>query len=254
MPAIPAAMNLGTIPIMIPSIMFRKPVEGPASVAYSIDWARPVAAGLTTVSVNMQDGGTLNFSQICGLIVDNSNCGSDLDFIFPDTDVVVSIPAYAPYTCLQINTQQVQFFVRGLAVVADDKTSFSVLNYAPSPVAVPLTKQQLTAAVSNLNLTGAGSTAIIAPGVNGTIQNLQVNVAFPKPSVSFNDLLQIVDGTGKLLWSCNVAAQDTSAGGVALIGNLNGVALRFVNGLSLVQTGGFAPGGTINALAYYVVP
>ena len=69
MPRIPASMNLGQLPNAIPSIMFKPPREGAKSVDYTVQWARPIAQGLDTVSINMQDGGTLEFSQICGLIV-----------------------------------------------------------------------------------------------------------------------------------------------------------------------------------------
>lgn len=254
MPNIPASMNLGQLPTAIPSIMYKEPKEGHKSVAYDIDWARAIARGVDTVFINMQDGGTLEFSQICGLIVDNSNCGSDLDFIFPDTDVVISIPAYAPYTCLQINTQQVQLYVRALQPLAVDRTDFMVLNYAPMPVAVPITRQQQIASIENETLDGVSITDIVLPGVSGTIQNLQLNVAFPQPSVSFNNLLEIIDGDGSVVWAGNVAAQDTSDGLTTALAALNGVSIRFNNGIRLRQIGGFAPGGTLNVIVYYLTP
>jgi len=250
----PAAMSLGATPVMVSSIMFRAPKEGPNSVNYVIDWSRPIARNVTAVSINMQNGATLEFSQICGLIVDNSNCGSDLDFIFPDTDVTISIPAYAPYTCLQVNTRQVQFVVNGLAILPGDVTSFSVLNYPPTPVAVPITTQQQVAAVSNIAFNGATVTQMIPNTVNGTLQNLNVSVAFTKPAAAFNNLVVVRDGTGKGLWAGNVAADSTMPGFTGLIGDLQGVSLRFRNGLELVQTGGGAPGGTLNAMGYYLTP
>ena len=254
MPAIPASINLGQLPTAIPSIMFKAPKEGPKSVPYKINWSVPIARNVDCVSINMQDGGTLEFSQICGLIVDNSNCGSDLDFIFPDTDVTISVPAYTPYICLQVNSQQVQFFVRGLAILPGDFTSFSVLNYPPAPVAVPLTKQQQIAGVSNITLDGAAITQLVAATINGTLQNLNVSAAFTKPAAPFNDLIVIRDGTGKTLWAANIAADSTMPGWTGLIGDLQNISMRFSGGLQLVQTGGGAPGGTLNAMAYYVTP
>lgn len=252
MPNIPQSMNLGTVPAAIPSIMLKEPREGRKSVPYTIAWARPISRNVDTVSINMQDGGTLEFSQICGIVVDNSNCGCDLDIIFPDTDVTVSIPAYAPYTCLQINTQQVQFFIRGINCLAGDVTALSILNYAPAPVAVPITRQQLRAGISNLALDGVAVSQIIPVTVNGTVQAFTVNCSGPKPTVSFNNNVQLRDGSGAIMWSGNIAQDISSAGFVVNLADVNAVALRFAQGLQLVQTGGFAPGATLNASVYYI--
>lgn len=254
MPNIPASMNLGQLPNAIPSIMYKEPREGLKSVAYGIDWSRPIARGVDTVSINMQDGGTLEFSQIAGLMIDNSNCGSDIDFIFPDTDVVISIPAYAPYTVLQVNTQQVQFFVRALNPLAIDRTDFTVLNYAPAPVAVPITVQQQIAQASNVNITGAVTTTLLAAGISGTLRGFQLNAAWTGAAANFNNLLQLRNGpAGAILWSGNVAGTTTEPFSGVLV-DLDNISLRFSNGLVLQQSGGFTVGGTLNAIAYYVRP
>lgn len=254
MPQIPPSMNLGALPNAIPSIMFKPPREGAKSVDYTVNWARALARNVDTVSVNMQDGGTLEFSQICGLIVDNSNCGSDLDFIFPDTNVVISIPAYAPYTCLQVNTQQVQFFVRALAPLANDETYFTVLNYAPSPVAVPITVQQLTANVNSIAIDGVTITQLVPAGVNGTLRSFALNAAWNTAPAAFNNLIQLRDGAGRILWAGNIAGQTGAQTFSAMLANLGNISLRFQNGLQIVQSGGFTVGGTLGASAYYIVP
>lgn len=255
MPNIPASMNLGQLPTAIPSIMYKEPKEGHKSVAYDIDWSRPIARGVDTVSINMQDGGTLEFSQICGLVVDNSNCGSDLDFIFPDSDVVISIPAYAPYTCLQVNTQQVQFYVRALSPLAIDKTDFMVLNYAPMPVAVPITVQQQIAQVAGVAIDGATASMLLPAGTSGTLRGLQVNGAWNAAALSFNNLLVLSNGVlGDVLWTGNIAgvAPDPQFNGPIV--NLSNISLRFSDGLVFTQSGGFAVGGTLSINAYYVTP
>lgn len=254
MPSIPPSMNLGQLPNAIPSIMYRDPKEGAKSVAYDIAWSRPLARGLSCVSVNMQDSSYLEFSQIAGLIVDNSNCGSDLDFIFPDTDVVISIPAYAPYTVLQVNTQQVQFYVRALGALPIDRTDIMVLNYAPAPVAVPITVQQQVAVVSNESIDGAAVTQILPPGTSGTLRGFQLNGAWNGAVANYNDLIRLRDGIGgAVLWSGNIAGS-TVGEFSGVLANLSDISIRFKNGLILQQTGGFAVGGTLNANCYYVTP
>lgn len=253
MPFVPAAMNFGLFPIPVPSIMYREPAEGRQSITFDVDWSRPIAKSLDTVEFNLQNNAPQNFRQICGLIVDNSNCGSDLDFIFPDTGVTISIPAYAPYTVLQVNTQQVQFYLRGLGVINGDATQFSVLNFAPAPVAVPITVMQQVASVASITMDGVSSTSLINANVNGTVQGLNVTVACPKPSASFNNVIRIADGAGTNIWQGNMALQDTSDGQTVCLVNLN-INKRFVDGLRLFQAGGVTPGATIDVNIYYRIP
>ena len=254
MPQIPASMNLPDNLVAVPSQMFNEPREGRKSITQLIDWAIPLAANKSAIFTNLQNNATLEFSQICGLIVDNSECGADLDFIFPDTEVTISIPAYAPFTVLDVPTNQTQFYVVANGAIAGDKTRYSILNYAPPPVAVPVTQQQNIAKLANQALDGATTVALLAAGTNGTLEALNVNVACPLPSVSFNDRLALADGTGKIIWAGNVAAQNTSTGFTVSLCDLVGLHVRFENGLNIIQAGGFAPGATFNVNAYYRTP
>lgn len=254
MPATPPAMNLNQFPVRIPSIMYKPPKEGNGAVTFNVEWAIPLSKSLQAININLQNNATLEFSQICGLIVDNSDCGSDLDFIFPDTDVTVSIPAYAPYTVLQVNTQQTQFFVRGFDLIVGDVTRFSVLNYAPMPVAVPITIQQQTAAIGSIAITGAGSTLIIPPAINGSLRGINVNVAWRTAAAPFNNLLSLIDGSGKALWRGNIAGQGADETIVTSLADLSNINVRFTGGVTLVQTGGFVVGGTIDVNAYFRTP
>lgn len=254
MPAIPPAMNIGQFPVAIPSIMYKPAPEGPQGITFNLDWSVPIAKGLTAVEINLQNNATLNFSQICGLIVDNSNCGADLDFIFPDTDVTVSIPAYAPYTVLQVNTQQTQFYLNGLGIIAGDRTTFSVLNYAPSPVAVPITVQQQTASASSIAIDGVTLTNILPVGTNGTIRGININVAWADAPAPFNNLLTLQDGTGRVIWAGNIAGMSGVQTFNAALADLSNLNVRFRNGLILKQLGGFAVGGTLDANVFYRVP
>lgn len=253
MPQIPPAMNIGFIPPMVPSIMFKAPKEGPGAITFNVDWSIPLAKGLDAMNVNLQNQATLEFSQICGLIVDNSNCGSDLDFIFPDTDVTVSVPAYAPYTVLQVNTQQVQFFIRALEPIAGDLTHFSVLNYAPSPVAVPVFTQQQSAVASSITIDGTAVTQLVPASVSGSLRAFNISAAWVDAAADFNNLFVLRDGTGRTIWAGNLAG-DMANDGQIVLSDMSNLNIRFQGGLQLIQSGGFTVNGTIDANIYYRVP
>lgn len=253
MPNIPAAMNLPSNVVAMPSRLFHEPDEGRRSITQIIDWSVPIAKGLTAVHSNLQGDSTLQFSQICGLIVDNSDCGSDLDFIFPDTDVTISIPAYSPYTVLQVLTNQVMFYVVAAGAIAGDITRYSILNYAPAPVAVPISIQQLSANFGSIPLTGAGATQIVPAGINGSLRAFNISAAWNNAAAQFNDLFTLADGVGNVLWQGNLAGPTPSSGNQQMA-DLSGLSKRFVNGVTLAQTGGFVIGGTLDVNLYYRIP
>jgi len=251
MPQIPPSFNYPNPLRMIPEIGFDLPPEVPNGVDIVLEWGTVVSRGLTAFQLNMQSNATLAFSQICGIVVDNSGCGGDLDFIFPDTDTTLSIPAYAPYTVVPVFTRATELFVRGNGVIAGDKTNFRLLNYSPRPVAVPLTVLQQIASNNSLTLQD-DTVGLIGTGINGVVQGININVACPTPSADFNALIQLVDGDGRQLWAGNVAQDNTGPGFNVTMVDLSGLNLRFVGGVELViDAGGIVPGATIDVNIYY---
>lgn len=232
MPAIPNAQPYSGNNNFIPSIIGIEPSEGRKSIPYLINWNRPLAAGLDTVSFNPQGNSPLDFRQICGLIVDNSQCGASLDFIFPDTDVTISIPAYAPYTVLQVNSRAVQFYVQGNGVLSSDKTSFAILNYSPAPVAVPTSQEQQSAFVQEI-LANTSSTTIIVPiGITGTLEGVSVTYSSQTEVNSASQVITLEDTVNNLLIG-RVSVNSASVGTNIRPLFFENVALRFRNGLRL---------------------
>lgn len=254
MPVYPPALSINDPLVALPSRMFSEPREGRKTITTTIDWSIPLAKNLAAVSYNLQNNATLEFSQICGLIVDNSDCGSDLDFVFMDTNVTISIPAYAPYTVLDVASNQTQFVVVAKGAIVVDRTSFSILNFAPPPVAVPITRMQQNVAVGSIAVTGAGSTVIVPNTTNGTIQGLNITIACPTPSVAFNDAFTLADGSGKALWTGNAAQANSGSGFITSLIDQQGLGLRFRAGLNLVQAGAATPGATLDVNVYYLIP
>lgn len=253
MPQIPASMPLGAPIIAIPSTVYDPPKEGMKSVPFQITWSRPIARSLDTVSVNLQGNSTLEFSQICGLIVDNSNCGASLDFIFIDSDVTISIPAYAPYTVVQVNSRALEFYVRAIGPIATDVTSFSVLNYAPAPVAVPVTVEQQTAALSSISANVAATTAIVPAGVNGTLQDFAISFGIAVPAAASNAIGTLTDGTGRVIARVPAYVNTGQSVNQVLL-DMTDLAVRFTNGINFTVSGLLIPTGEFAVNLYYRLP
>jgi hypothetical protein len=237
----------------VPLDTYKEPNEGRKSVPIDLLWSNAINKSVTAFAINLQNNATLEISKISGLVVDNSLCGSDIDFIFPDSSTTITIPAYAPYTVLAIHSNQRQFTVKARAPINGDETFMQVLNFAPPPVAVPITVQQKTAASGSINITGAGNTQIVAAGINGTLQGLNVSFANPKPAGAFNAAFTLQDGAGVILWKGNLALDATSPGLSGELVSINGLNARFINGLVLTQ-GGVGSNGTLDINVYYIIP
>lgn len=231
MPAIPNAQPYSGNNIFVPSIIGSEPKEGRKSIPYLINWSRPLAAGLDTVAFNPQGNSPLEFSQIAGLIVDNSQCGASLDFIFPDTDVTISIPAYAPYTVLQVNSRAIQFYVRALGPISSDVTSFAILNYAPMPVSVPATTEQQYASFGDILAQANTNQQIAAATVNGTIQHVNIGYAVAYDVSGGTQVATIQDGS-RVLFRTRVATNNGVSNINLSLLNFNNIALRFSGGLT----------------------
>lgn len=254
MPNIPNAQPYSGPNNYVPSIIGREPKEGRKSIPYVINWSRPIAAGLDTVLFNPQGNSPLEFSQIAGLIVDNSQCGASLDFIFPDTDVTISIPAYAPYTVLQVNSRAIQFYVRALGPLGSDVTSFAILNWSPMPVAVPPTNEQLVSQVAAISSTSGSSFQILPLGTTGTVEDFQaafriLNSA-NSDSVSFR-----LTSLGMVIYERTVSVAAGQTVNITLA-EFSSVAIRFPNGLeiSALAAGPGLPGGFFSTTLLYRTP
>lgn len=252
-PITPPTMNFTDPLPAFPIDTYNEPREGKKCIPLEITWANVLATGKSAIQFNFQNNTTLEVSKISGLVVDNSQCGSDLDFIFPDNPVTITIPAYAPYTVLDVHSNQQQFAVKARGAISGDITFIQLLNFAPPPVAVPITVQQKTAAIANASIINGGPTPIVAAGVNGTLQGLNVSFATVTPPANFNANIVIKDGNNNIIWAGNAVGITTGANGAELI-SINGLNVRFQNGLTVTITGAAAASGTYSINAYYITP
>lgn len=221
----------------VPTRVGAEPKEGRKIIPVEIDWGT-MGGPNNTVSLNLQNNATLEFSQIIALSVDNSQCGGDIQFIFPDTTVTLTIPAYSPATIVEVFTNQTQFYVTNLGEETEDITRFSILNFLPPPIAVPTTQEQTvgsSAGISSASGTG-GATVLLASTINGTIKNIFINW-FTRTTASAN--WSISDGTGKVIATGEVLGGQTEAGGTPSIQDFavtvldwQDISVRFQGGLN----------------------
>jgi len=231
--SVPPAVNYQSPLIAVPTRWDQAPVEGSKIIPCEIDWGT-MGGTSNCVSFNLQNNATLNFSQIVALSIDNSACGSDIEFIFPDTSETLSIPAYAPKTICPVFTNQTQFWLSSPNAQSEDITRFSILNSLPPPIAVPTTQEQNTVSINDVIVEPAGSQQLIALGINGTIENIDVfgSMSGTNP---WSFAFQLKDGNANV-----VASGSTQGGGSALFNgtmlNMQDIHVRFQNGLQLVWT------------------
>src|SRR6185437_7618311 len=76
-----------TLPVL-PSLTFIHPSEGRRYIPVNIGWAGDGA----TYQMNVNGLTTQPFSQIVMIDVDNSQCGAEVTFYFPDSSDTLTIP------------------------------------------------------------------------------------------------------------------------------------------------------------------
>lgn len=235
---VPPAVNYPSPLVALSTIYNRVPPDGSRMIPVEIDWG---SMGGTShcVAINLQNNATLNFSQIVALSVDNSDCGADVRFVFPDTGETTTIPAYAPKTIFEVFTNQTQFYVQaGLnnqVVESTDQTRFSIHNSLPPPVAVPITVEQETVAANNLAADGATAYNLIPAGINGTIESIQVLRTSPITTTG-TQRFGLNDGAGHSIAVGQFDATTGQSHNDVLL-SINPCHIRFSNGLTLTQSG-----------------
>jgi hypothetical protein len=216
-----------------------------------IDWGA-MGGPYNCVDFNLYGGAAQTISQIISLSVDNSYSGADVSFIFPDTGQTYLVPAYTPQCVFPVFTNTTNFYASSPNALASDVTRFAIHNDLPPPVSVPIT--QLQQSVSALSIgVAVGSTQLIGTGVSGTIEGFSVNFMVPVAAASFNQLFQLKDGTGAVIWGANAGGNSGSTVNALLV-NQTSVNKRFSNGVVLVQTGGTVTGAVADANLYYRTP
>ena len=233
---IPQSVNYPSPLVALPTRIQDAAPEGPQFVPCEIDWGG-MGGPANCVFFNMQNNATLNFSQIVALKVDNSQSGADVQFIFPDTSDTVTIPAGSPSTITPCFTNQTQFYVLAPGARAEDVTRFSLQNSMPPPISVAGGIEQENIAAGNIGLDGVTTTQLVELGVSGTLEAVQLYVTSAGVTDNFHYILTLEDGNAppRVLAITQVDG-NTGETMSAIVLNITGAALRFQNGVRLVQT------------------
>lgn len=258
---VPAAVNYPSPLVALPSkMMNQEPPEGRMQIPITVDWATMGGAN-NCVAFNFQNNATLPMSKISALSVDNSDCGMDVRFVFPDTGETITVPALTPKLIIEIPTNGTSFYLVGTLNLQieepGDQTRFSILNYVPPPIAVPITTAQTPAGNGILIVDGASTTNLLDNSYRGSLRGFRFDYNSPPAGASADGIVvfKLVDGTGaNLCWmSVSCKSGQTSNFNLANMQNMN---IRYAQGIYLEQSLfiGANPSGTYSYTLLVMAP
>jgi hypothetical protein len=222
------------------------PEEGDYLITCEVDWL--VSPPGNAVQFSVAGNSPVALSQIVALAVDNSKSGADVQFIFTDSGFKLTVPSHNQVVA-PVFTNALSFIASAPAAVIGDQTVFQILNSAAMPVSIAPSSIQNHVSLTENNLNNASTPLIPAPA-SGSLNTISIVVYVE--TVTAGDLaqIQLVDGTGALMWTQVVIA---TAAPQNLPFDLSGLNLRFSGGVSVVISESTLAGGfTVNA--YYSTP
>jgi hypothetical protein len=206
-----------------PSYLVDKPHEGRMQVNVAIDWSLG-----TGFSFNLANPSPQGFSKVAALFCDNINCASDVTFIWPDTQIEVTVPA---------NSQGLYPAGVGTAFVvsaptggAGDTTFVQFFNYYPYPVAVTKSVFQTAALANGINATVTGLTTILPTTINGVLQSASVTARILGGASNTQINFTVQDGTGAAIMKSGFYGQSNAANNAVVV-NSTGINVKFRQGL-----------------------
>lgn len=225
-----------------------EPPEGDRFVNAEIDWGTLSGPpGVSCVQFQLSGNSPVAFSQIAAISVDNSRSGVDVDFIFPDSGFLLTVPAHNQGV-YPVFTNALTFYVNAPGSSVGDVTIAQILNSVPPPVAIQPSSEQQQISITGQNIAN-GTYPVIGSGINGTLNGF--NIPWTAQSGIGSVSISLVDGTGRQLWYGIIYGTTTLQNGTF---TQTGLTLRFRNGINLVVGGNTLAGGTVSANLYYSVP
>lgn len=237
------------------------PVEGDRAIAANILWGTDdidtAATPTGVVNFNLSNLSTQEFGQVVAIYVDNIHSGSDVVFIFPDTQFELTVPA-GEEGLYPVLSRTRAFVVTASASLPGDRTYLQILNSLPPPIAISKTVFMSVATANSADLTATGATVIVPAGINGTMTGAVVIGIYIQGGAA-GGLVEIVlaDGNGNQLGTTAIGVDNTTAiVPMVVLFSISSVNVRFVNGINLnVTVSGTAPAnGNANVTLYYREP
>lgn len=228
------------------------PAEGDRFVNAEIDWGSPGLLGVSCVQFQLSGNSPVAFSQIVAISVDNSRCGSDVDFIFPDSGFILTVPGFNQGV-YPVFTNALMFYVNAPLAVLGDITIAQILNSMPPPVAIQPSSEQEQASVSSIPLTANSSTPLLGTGISGTLFGFSIPYAALQGAAEGGCFISLTDGTGRTLWQGQISL--TANQEVSSTFTVTGLRVRFTAGINFVVSGfNGIVSGTATPNIYYSVP
>ena len=234
--------------IAAPGVWNKAPPEGDRMIPVEFDWG---ANTVTAYRLELSAGNAVPLSQIAALAVDNSQCGVDVNFLFPDTGFNLRVPAFGNGV-FPVITNALSFYAIGTGAAGRDQTVVNICNSNPPPQTIQPSSEQSLAAQVGVSLTAVASTSLIAATVNGVLEAVNVVAAFTTGGVAQNATLKLIDGMGNTVWAGALAAPATSTSTIPL--TLSGIRARFFNGLSFRVDATTIGTGNATVSVYYGKP
>lgn len=247
---VPAAVNYPSPLVALPSkMMNQEPPEGRMQIPITVDWATMGGAN-NCVAFNFQNNATLPMSKISALSVDNSDCGMDVRFVFPDTGETITVPALTPKLIIEIPTNGTSFYLVGTLNLQieepGDQTRFSILNYVPPPIAVPITTAQTPAGNGFLAVDGVATDVLLGASFRGSLRGFRFSYSSPQGGAVADGIIlfKFEDGTGQDICWFSVTCDGTQVSNVQMV-NMQDLNIRYSSGLVIKQAvaAGANPGG-----------
>lgn len=227
-----------------------KPKDGDRFVNVELDWVT-ATGGKSSVYINCASSSAVPLSQIVALYVDNSRCGSDIDFLFPDSAFQITVPGNAQ-ALFPVMTNSLGFYATAPAPAAGDVTIVQICNSMPPPIPLLQARSQNADASVGVSVATNSTTVIVAAGINGSLNAFSIGGGVTGGASAGAVTLTLQDGTGKKLWQSSfttpASVRDT------LQASLSGLDQRFVNGISLIVSAATNLTGTIVCNVYYTTP
>jgi hypothetical protein len=224
------------------------PVEGDMFVAAEIDWGTYPPG--QAVQLALSGNSPVAMSQIVALSVDNSRCGTDIRFVFPDSGFTLVVPAHDSGV-YPVFSNALSFYVVALAAGGSDVTSLNVHNSMPPSIAVQRSTLQNSVAVLGIP-TSNGQTTLVAPPRSGTLNGLSIVIDYNVTAAGERMQLTVYDGTAAILWNTTFASAIDTVGVQPY--SIGGLAARFVNGLFFGVAASTVLATDISVNAYYSSP
>lgn len=250
---VPPAVNYPSPLNAVPSRWGKDPIEGPKQIPVEIDWGS-MGGNSKTINFNLQNNSTLAFSQIVAISVDNSACGADIEFIFPDTLETTQIPAYSPKVVFPVFSNMTQFYLSAPTAQSEDITRFSILNAMPPPIAVPTSQEQEAIGVTGgIDVTTAGPFQIVPASISGTLEGCFVSAWIDANASGGHLEVHFLDGASSYLATGTLGCQGSGTANGILFDNPN-MRVRFNNGISISWAKTNLTSGLMMPNLYYRTP